>query len=120
MSSCEAEYVSASEAGKEITWLRQLLAGIGFPQNEPTVMCCDNNGAICLSNDPSFHARAKHIHVRHHYIRELVQMNTIKLKYVCSKDNIADIFTKPLELQPFTKLRNLLHITPVHSTEEEC
>ncbi len=83
-------------------------------------MRADNNGAICLSNDPSFHARAKHIHVRYHYIRELVQDNIIKLKYVCTKDNLADIFTKPLELQPFTKLRNLLHLTTVHSVEEEC
>ena len=120
MSSCEAKYVAASEAAKEIAWLRQLLDGIGFPQVDPTIMHADNNGAICLSNDPSFHAQAKHIHVRHHYICELVQNNTIKLKYICSKDNIADIFTKPLELQAFTKLHNLLHLTTVHSAEEEC
>ena len=120
LSSCEAKYVAASEAGKEVAWLRQLLAGIGFPQTEPTIMRADNNGAICLSNDPSFHARAKHIHVRYHYIRELVQDNIIKLKYICTKDNLADIFTKPLELQPFTKLRNLLHLMTVHSVEEEC
>ena len=120
MSSWEAEYVSASEAGKEIAWLHQLFAGIGFPQKEPTIMHCNNNSAICLSNNPSFQVHAKHIHVQHHYLHELVQNNVIKLKYVCSKDNVADLFTIPLDLQPFTKLCNLLHLTTVHSAAEEC
>ena len=61
MSSCEAKYVAASEAAKEIAWLCQLLNGIGFPQTDPTIMRADNNSAICLSNDPSFHAQAKHM-----------------------------------------------------------
>jgi hypothetical protein len=82
LSTCEAEYVAASEASKEVMWLRQLLEAIGFPQEEPTTLFADNNGAICVSEDPYFHARVKHIHVRHHYVREKVAEKHIKLHYV--------------------------------------
>jgi hypothetical protein len=73
--------VAASEATKEIIWLCQLLEAIGFPQNEPTTLFADNNGAICLSEDPYFHARVKHINVRYHHIREKVSEKQVKLQY---------------------------------------
>jgi transposase InsO family protein len=120
MSTCEAEYVAASEASKEIMWLRQLLEAIGFPQNEPTTLFADNNGAICLSEDPYFHARVKHIHVRHHYIREKVSEKHVKLQYVHTSNNVADIFTKALTLQPFAKHRSLLGVLPPSIQEEQC
>ena len=108
LSTCEAEYVAASEAGKEIAWLRMLLHEIEFPQLSSSPLMCDNNGAIVLTEDSSFHARVKHIDIAHHSIRERVSRRQLKLHYVRSKDNIADIFTKALPRKDYDRLRTCL------------
>jgi hypothetical protein len=64
--------------------------------------------AIILSEDPSFHARAKHIAVKWHYVRECTENNDITVSYVPSRDNVADILTKALPTQPFLRLRSFL------------
>ena len=107
-SSCEAEYTAAFEAAKESIWLRNLLANISFKQASSTLILCDNNAAINLSEDPSLHQRVKHIDIKYHFLRERVNMGEITLKYINTNDNIADIFTKALEHRRFTRLRNLL------------
>jgi hypothetical protein len=66
LSTCEAEYVAASEAGKEIAWLRMLLNEIKFPQTRASPLMCHNNSAIVLTKDSSFHAHVKHIDLAHH------------------------------------------------------
>ena len=96
-SSCEAEYTAAFEAAKETIWLRNLLINIGFPQNSPTTILCDNNAAINLSEDPSLHQHVKHIDIKYHFLRECVNMGEIMLKYINTNDNLADIFTKAIE-----------------------
>ena len=106
--SCEAEYTATFETAKESIWLRSLLAGIGFPQDSPTTILCDNNAAINLSEDPSLHQRVKHIDIKYHFLREHVNMGEITLKYINTNDNIADIFTKAIEHQCFSRLRNFL------------
>ena len=107
-SSCEAEYTAAFEAAKESIWLRNLMASIGFKQPSSTLILCDNNAAINLSEDPSLHQRVKHIDIKYHFLREHVNMGDITLKYINTNDNIADIFTKALEHRRFARLRNLL------------
>jgi hypothetical protein len=109
-STCEAEYYAASDATKELMWLRALLLAMDFPQTSATTLLCDNNGAIVLSGDPSFHSRTKHIDVRYHYIRECVDNKSVTIEYVHSDENIADSFTKPLTLAPFQRLRTWLGV----------
>jgi hypothetical protein len=75
---------------------------------EPTIISCDNQSAIKLSNNPIFHAITKHIEVHHHYIQEQVQNGSMKITHVPSQDQIADIFTKPLGCTSFYKLRSEL------------
>ena len=94
LSSIEAEYKAATEACKEGIWLRQLLQDIGFVQNLPTMIHCDNQSAIALTKNPQFHARTKHIEIQFHFIREVVEDGQIRLEYVHTSQNIADIFTK--------------------------
>lgn len=102
-SSCEAEYVAAFEACKEAIWLRTLLNAIGHrPLKDPTMILCDNNAAINLSEDPLLRDRVKHISVKHHFLRERVQSQEITLSYINTYDNIADIFTKALDSRKFT------------------
>jgi len=104
--SCEAEYVAAFKAARESTWLRMLLQGIDHPMDEPTPLLCDNTAAINLSEDPLLHHRVKHVDIKYHFLRERVQSNELDIQYVNTHDNIADLFTKPLELKKFIRLRD--------------
>jgi hypothetical protein len=108
LSTCEAEYVAASEAASELKWLRSLLGELEFPQLSATPLLCDNNGSIILTEDSSFHARVKQIDIKHHSIRQHVEQGLLKLHYVKSKDNTADIFTKALPRKDFERLRACL------------
>ena len=95
-STCEAEYVAASQCTRHVAWLRALLDGLGYRQDIATVIFCDNQSAIALSKDFQFHSRSKHIDVQHHFIRDLVNNGSIEIRYVPSTENIADLLTKPL------------------------
>lgn len=106
-SSCEAEYTAAFEASKEAVWLRTLLSEIKHEQQQPTTILCDNKAAITLSKDPSLHNRSKHFQVKCHFLREKVRTGEIKTAYVNTKDNLADLFTKPLPPSQFIRFRSL-------------
>ena len=62
----------------------------------PTIIHYANQSSIKLSVNPVFHDRSKHIVISYHYVRDMVDRNTIKLKYICTADQTADILTKPL------------------------
>ena len=94
MSSTEAEIIAASETALEIVYLRQLLAEMGCRQEEPTILYVDNKGAIELSRDLKSCNRSRHVERRYLKVRELVAAGDIEVKYVPTKDNPADIFTK--------------------------
>lgn len=88
-SSCEAEYVAASACSRHITWLRNMFDGLGYKQETPTQVYCDNQAAISLSHDFQFHARSKHIDIQHHFIRDKVADETIIISYVPTDENPA-------------------------------
>jgi len=104
-STVEAEYVALCEAVKEACYLRQVLFDMGFKQADPTVIHVDNAGSIQLAQNAGYHSRTKHMDVRFHYIREKIQDKTVRLKYIPTEDNTADILTKPLECNKFCKHR---------------
>ena len=95
-SSTESEYCAMSAACIEITWLRDLLFELGFPQVEPTPLHADNTSAIKITTNPVNHERTKHIEVDCHYIREVVNINVISLPDVSTSSQLADVFTKSL------------------------
>lgn len=66
--------------------------------------------AINISKNPIQHSRTKHIDIRRHFIRELVEENVVSITHVTSENQLADIFTKPLDLNTFNVLKNLLGI----------
>jgi len=96
LSSTESEYMASTLATREAVFLRQFLAELGFCPAGPIPIFVDNQSAIALARNPEFHARTKHIEVRHHYIREKLEDGVIDLKYIPTDDQVADIFTKPL------------------------
>jgi hypothetical protein len=73
-------------------------------------LLCDNESAIRMADNPVEHSRTKHIAIRHHFLRDHQQRGDIKIAYVSTKEQLADIFTKPLDEKTFTKLRHELNI----------
>ena len=95
-STLEAEYVAASEAGKHAVLLRDLMAELGHSPNKSTQINCDNQGAIKVAMNPGQHTRTKHIDIRYHLIRELIETQVINLVYIRTTSQQADLLTKPL------------------------
>jgi hypothetical protein len=95
LSSTEAEYMAASSATRELLWLRKLMSELHHPQ-ETTVLQCDNQGCIALTNNPTYHQRTKHIDTQYHFIRDEVEKKVIRLQYIATDEMIADVLTKPL------------------------
>lgn len=112
-SSCYAEYIALHEAPHEIVFLHQLLEGLHFLPSGATQLLCDNNAASHLSEDHIWHSHTKHIRVKYHYIQELVSAGDVSIEHVGSKDNTADIFTKPLGCADFQHLCHYLSICPL-------
>ena len=71
---------------------------------------CDNLSAINISKNPIQHSRTKHIDIRHHFIRELVEDKAISLEHVTTENQIVDIFTKAFDANKFEELRGKLGI----------
>ena len=99
LSTMEAEYVAASITAKEILFIENLLAE--FNINCTPKLNCDNLAAISIMKDPKEPQRVKHIDLSYHFVRELVNNNHLKLEYVNSRNNPADVFTKPLNKNQF-------------------
>ncbi|KAM1830529.1 hypothetical protein ACFX13_020749 [Malus domestica] len=107
-SSTEAEYRSLAHTATELTWICKIFRDLGFPLSQTPTLWCDNISAISLASNPVFHARTKHVEIDYHYIRELVLANLIKVHFVCSQDQLADIHTKSLSKSRFTALKSKL------------
>ncbi|XP_074291616.1 secreted RxLR effector protein 161-like [Silene latifolia] len=104
LSTAESEYVSAALCCAQVLWVRQQLRDYGIIFDS-TPIFCDNTSAINISKNPIQHSRTKHIDIRHHFLRDHVEKGQIRLKFCRTEDQIADIFTKPLEREQFVKLR---------------
>jgi hypothetical protein len=96
LSTAEAEYVAITRAAQQALWMHAFLGEIGLDQPLPTTIYCDNASAIALALSTKGHQCAKHIDIRHHYIRERVSDGQITLEHVPSVGNIADVLTKAL------------------------
>ncbi len=114
LSSCEAEYMAASEAAKEALWMRRLLNEFGYGGPQQVTIQADNQSAIALAENPMHHGRTKHIEIRYHFIREKVTEGLIKLAFVPTGEEAADGLTKPLAGEAFTKFLRELGL------EESC
>lgn len=108
LSSSEAEYMAMCAAVQEAIHLRQLLKDLGHVQDQPTRILEDNQGCIALSENPVFHKRTKHIDIKYHFVRERVASNEIKIEYVATEDQLADLLTKGLSKQRTMKLSDAI------------
>ncbi|KAE9611781.1 putative RNA-directed DNA polymerase [Lupinus albus] len=86
----------------------RLLEKLGHKREENNLMYCDNSSTIQLSKHSVFHGKSKHIDVKFHFLRDLVNEGIVKLKYCNTQNQIADIMTKPLKKEQFIRLRGML------------
>jgi hypothetical protein len=115
LSTTEAEFVAAADATKEAVWFQQLLSAELGIDARSTNIYCDNQSAIALVNNPTFHQRTQHIDVRLFYIRELQESKKVNIVYLNTEQQIADILTKPLAAPRFEKLRDALGVILVRN-----
>jgi hypothetical protein len=109
-SSTESEYRAIAQASTEIIWLCSLLSELGLVSSTPALLWCDNIGATYLTANPLFHARTKHIEIDVHFVRDLVASNALSIRFISSKDQLADTFTKPLPTAKFILLLDNLNV----------
>jgi hypothetical protein len=109
LSTAEAEYIATGHCCAQLLWMRQILRDYGYKLSKVPLLC-DNESAIRMAENPIEHSRTKHIDIRYHFLRDHQQRGDIEIAYINTKDQLADIFTKPLDEKTFTKLRNELNI----------
>jgi hypothetical protein len=101
LSTAEAEYIVAYSASCKAIWLRKLLTGLFDLEMRATLILCDNQSCIKMTKNPVFHDRLKHIEIRYHYIRDMVQRGALKLQYISTDEQVVDVLTKPLSRVKF-------------------
>ena len=107
LSTAEAEYISASNCCSQLLWIKHQLEDYNIFESKIPLLC-DNTAAINLSKNPILHSRAKHIEIKHHFIRDYIQKGVFDIQYVDTDHQWADIFTKPLSEDRFTLIRKHL------------
>jgi hypothetical protein len=112
LSSTEAEYIAASDALRELLWLRLLISELSTLGPGPTDLLCDNQSAISLAKNGLLSARTKHIDIRYHFIREKVDLGVAALTYCPTTEMAADILTKALSRAKLEYFRWMLGVRP--------
>ncbi|KAK2445742.1 putative mitochondrial protein [Trifolium repens] len=115
LSTAEAEYISAAKCCTQLLWMKYQLEDYNIAESS-IPLYCDNTAAIHLSKNPILHSRAKHIEIKHHFIRDHVQKGTIDFQFIDTEHQWADIFTKPLAIERFDFIKKNLNM---HYISEE-
>jgi hypothetical protein len=110
-SSTEAEYRAVATTTAEIMWISNLLSELHVPLVKPPLLLCDNVGATYLCSNPVLHSKMKHISLDYHFVREQVRDGKLQVSHVSTKDQIADLLTKPLPRAKFEELRSKMQVT---------
>jgi hypothetical protein len=110
LSTTEAEFIAPAHCVCQGIWLKRILDNIGLKQKQCLTVLCDNSSTIKLSKNPVMHGRSKHIDIRFHFLRNLSSEGSIELVHCASKDQLADVMTKALNLPLFEKFRKQLGV----------
>ncbi|KAL2235826.1 UNVERIFIED_CONTAM: Retrovirus-related Pol polyprotein from transposon TNT 1-94 [Sesamum indicum] len=98
LSTTEAEYVAVTEAVKELIWLQHFLGELGKPQAD-VILHSDSQSVIHLAKNPAFHSRTKHIEIKYHFIRQLLEKKALQLEKIQGEKNPADMLTKAVAMK---------------------
>ena len=111
LSTIEAEFIAATKVSKEFLWLEKFLNELGFKQKR-YVLFCNNQSAIHLGKNSSFHSKSKHINVRYHWIRDVLNAKLLELKKIHTNDNGSDMMTKILPRRKLEYCRLSVRMVP--------
>jgi hypothetical protein len=114
-------YIAACEACIEAVWLRKMIFGLFDQVPYSTIIYCDNQSCIRISEHPVFHDQSKHIEIKYYFIHDKFQEGEVKPLYICIDEQVADILTKPLSRIKFAYLQDkmvLMERTPLVEREE--
>ncbi|SPT19135.1 unnamed protein product [Triticum aestivum] len=103
LSTAESEYIAAGSCCAQLLWMKQTLKDYGIHLKQ-VPLYCDNESAIKIANNPVQHSNTKHIEIRHHFLTDHVMKEYIDIIHVNTEEQLADIFTKPLDQKRFCKL----------------
>lgn len=106
LSTIESEYMACCDAGREAKWMKSLLEETFQTQTKPVIIFQDNQSTIFLAKNNALKRRTKHIDLRYHFIRELIENRIVELQYCETGEMTADILTKALGTKIFVKHRN--------------
>ena len=109
LSTAEAEYIAAGSCYSQLLWMKNVLTDYGISQ-DTMVVYCDNSSAIDISKNPVQHSKTKHIEIKYHFIRDLVERKTVCLEYILTERQNANIFTKPLDRSKFETLCQVIGV----------
>jgi len=109
LSTAEAEYIAAGSCCTQLLWMKTLLGDYRFSQ-DTMIINCDNTSAINISKNPVQHSRTKHIDIRHHFLRDLVESEVVSLSFIPTENQLANILTKPLDGSKFESLRKAIGV----------
>ncbi|KAL2248697.1 UNVERIFIED_CONTAM: Retrovirus-related Pol polyprotein from transposon TNT 1-94 [Sesamum indicum] len=98
LSTTEAEYVAVTEAAKELIWLQHFLGELGKPQAD-VILHSDSQSAIHLAKNPAFHSWTKHIEIKYHFIRQLLEKKALQLEKIQGEKNPADMLNKAVAME---------------------
>eukprot|EP00253_Pinus_taeda_P012295 PITA_12295 len=110
LSTAEAEYISAATCCMQIQWMKHNLKYVQVELTDPIPIMCDNTSAIRISKNQVMHSKTKHIPIKFHFVREKVAANVVRLEYVATKEQLANIFTKPLARERFEYFRQQIGV----------
>ncbi|XP_065619112.1 secreted RxLR effector protein 161-like [Quercus suber] len=109
LSTAEAEYIAAGSYCAQSLWMKKLLHDYAISQDTMCVFC-DNTSAVNLSKNLVQHSKSKHIEIRYHFIRDLVEDKIVCLEFINTDNQKADIFTKLLDGPRFESLRKTIDV----------
>ena len=95
-----------------------MLKELGVQSKQAPCLWCDNLGATYLSANPVFHARTKHIEIDFHFVRERVARKLLEVRFIPTGDQVADGFTKPLQVRQLQAFKNNLNLDTFRLRED--
>jgi hypothetical protein len=109
LSTTEVVYVAAGQCCAQLLWMRQTLWDFSYNLSKVPLLC-DNESAIRLADNPVEHSRTKHIDIRHHFLRDHQLKGDTDIFHISIENQLADIFTKPLDEKTFCRLHSELNV----------
>ena len=113
-SSCEAEYIAATNVACQGVWLARVLEEVHGSAPSKPMLRVDNKSAIALINNSVLHGQSKHIEVKYHLVQESAEKGQINVDFIRSEEQLGDVLTKPLGKVKFHELRTKIGLLEVH------